>query len=715
MASDGTSSSTNYANYKPSALFNAFDTVMQALDQPTYKSSVSAFAKFVTDKDHFLYADFQLSYDPCTCFWEQGLQVSFAGIQTGHLTLTGRYEGIQSSDPAILNIDNGAGTVFGQSALQNYLASVLNDGYDGSDIIATEKTVDNTIQDIAKQYLDASARASEAVVIGTMFTAVSGAAGIISGIPSTTPPTTPPAAPNNVTDNATIAGTVKDAASSAATAVNLLSVGLTPNTQTSVMFGGLALKGTDYQSTPLNGVEFSLATPGSSNASARPEYAPAAAGGALPNAPIYNEIPGLIALKQTPTVKRFKGLPTALTTFGPFFYFDQTVQGEAYTSRPFEYQFDESSLQILYSPFVNASTTQIYAALEIEGIPLVSTTQVVDPGGEVLTVGPGFFLGGLTNMTDITGTTKAVSDSNRTYITDFVPVSCLGRVIGQEMVDFNGIQVADVNYILGSSPSSLANRKVTLVLQVYFEFNQNSYGKTKRTFQILKFPVNINDVSSALSTQPSFAAEQGIPTDLALSALPTTIPANNIIYSKGTITISGNLTLPSGHAPITIRAQNEIDVLPGVEIGPGITLEIQSFLPICDDFSSAAVTPATVDNTFCNSSNYQANQYIASKRNLLDTTQRLFTSNFALRLYPNPSTDICHMVFTMSSSATASADLIDMTGRLVRPIMSGSYAQGPSRIDFSTADIAPGAYMVRYIDGNGNTANKSLVVSHGEK
>jgi hypothetical protein len=89
--------------------------------------------------------------------------------------------------------------------------------------------------------------------------------------------------------------------------------------------------------------------------------------------------------------------------------------------------------------------------------------------------------------------------------------------------------------------------------------------------------------------------------------------------------------------------------------------------------------------------------------------------NFNLTIYPNPATDVCHIVFNMPATATVQVELLDMTGRGVMEIKNSTYDAGQSKIDFSTADIAPGAYIVRYIDGNGNTANKSLVVSHGEK
>ena len=552
--------------------------------------------------------------------------------------------------------------------------------------------------DISKQFLQSGQQAAQAAVIGTMLSAVSAGAAIYAGVPHI--------------DNAEIAGSVKDAASSTATAVNLLSTGLTQNTQTSVMLGGLAVKGTSYQSTPLNGVEFSIATPGSGraiseDASTKPEYAPAASGGALPNAPIFDEIPGLIALKSTPSVNRFKGLPTTLSNFGPFFYFTQTVLGESYTSRPFEYQFNQNSLQILYSPYVNESTTQIYAALEIDGIPLPSTYQVLDINGNVQNVGPNFTLRSAVNMTDITGTTKAVKDSNRHYITDFVPVNCLGQVITQELFDFSGILPADQDYILGTHPLSLVNRKVTLVLQVYFEFKQNTYGKTKRTFQILKYPLNIVDVNTALSTQPQFAALQNIPTNLTLSSLPATLPANGIIFSRGTISITGDLTLPGGANPIIIRADHDIIVSPGVVIGPGITLEVKSFLPICDNFSSAAITPVSVDGTFCNGTTYQANQ--SSKTNSA-ASPTIAQSDFNINLYPNPSTNQCTVRFDMPEAADVTITLTDMMGREVTMIDHSRHDKGRSFVPFNTANYATGLYLVKFTDGT-HTSVQQLAIS----
>jgi hypothetical protein len=204
-----------------------------------------------------------------------------------------------------------------------------------------------------------------------------------------------------------------------------------------------------------------------------------------------------------------------------------------------------------------------------------------------------------------------------------------------------------------------------------------------------------------------------VPNNLILSALPSTLPSDGVIYSQGTITITGNLTLPAGASPIIIRAQNSIIVSPGVTIGPGITLQIQSFLPICDNFSSAAITPVTVDASFCNSSNYQANQAVLQKLNIPDSTtgnSKSAIDKFAIGLYPNPANSQCTVKFTISDGADVTITLIDMMGQEVATIDHSWHSQGTSFVPFSTSSYAPGIYTVRFSDGT-NTSTQRLTIS----
>jgi hypothetical protein len=758
IGSDGTSSTANYVNFKPSALFNAYNNLNMPLDQQTTASSATTWAYMVTDKSHFCYADFQLSYDPCTCFFNQGLQVTFRGVQTANLNLIGRYEGVGTNDPALLDVANAQGTLYGSNLLDTFLTSVLNTAPNNSDpgasnftqanILAFEKSTSNVAGEIADQYVDNQNVQNVKTALNVVFTVLQAAIGVAGDGSSGPSGPSGPSATNSVLQ---IAKTVKDVMGQAAPAVNFYNTGLTAGTQTSIMWGSVALTGTSYASDDLNGISYAFATPGSAmgatagdqlpvstppcptgcdpaNAYNMPEYGGAVGGGQWPDAPIYNEVPGLIALKSTPTVNRFIGDPATLVTSPTnFTLLDGTQsQSEGYSNRPIEYQFNENSLQVLYSPYINAATTQIYAALEIQGIPVpfnvLAFNTLSDPVQEE-SFGPGYTLDAATNMTDITGLVHGLSTTNRTYMTPFVPVNCLGQIITQEMFDFSGLQSTEKQLFSGmldgsgatqigttpAQPFSLINQTVTLVFQVYYEFNENSYGITKHTFQIVKFPVTINPVTTQLSTQPQFAELANIPNNLILSSLPSTLPIDGIIYSQGTITITGNLTLPSGSSPIIIRAQNGINVNPGVTIGPGITLQIQSFLPICDNFSSAAITPVTVDASFCNSSNYQANQAL-QKLNIPDTTKTIANSDFKINLYPNPTNSECTVRFTESSGANVTITLVDIMGRDVATIDQSWHNQGTSFVPFSTERYAPGVYTVRFSDGT-NTSTQRLTIT----
>ena len=452
MGSDGTSATANYVNFKPSALFNSYNNLNLPLDQKTTAGSATTWAKMVTDKSHFCYADFQLSYDPCTCFFNQGLQVTFRGVQTANLSLIGRFEGVGTNDPALLNVASGTGTLYGQNGLDTFLTSVLNtdpsnptsaSNFTTANIIAFEKNIGNVAGELADQYVNNTNVQNVKTAINIAMTALTLGSGFFgSGAPTSSGlasflGVSTKGSTNSMSMDA-IAKNVKDAFGLAAPLVNYYSTGLTAGTQTSIMWGSVALTGTSYTSDDLNGVSYAFATPGSAmgasagdqlsvttppcssgcdpaNAYNMPQYGGPVSGGQWPDAPIYNEIPGLFALKQTPTVNRFIGYAPSVS-FSSDYYSGAcdnstcgcngtNVEAETYINRPIEHQFDESSLQILYSPYVNTSTTQINAALEIEGIPMSSTTHVTVVLTSVISdMGPNFTLGGATNMTDISGT-----------------------------------------------------------------------------------------------------------------------------------------------------------------------------------------------------------------------------------------------------------------------------------------------------------------------
>ena len=74
-------------------------------------------------------------------------------------------------------------------------------------------------------------------------------------------------------------------------------------------------------------------------------------------------------------------------------------------------------------------------------------------------------------------------------------------------------------------------------------------------------------------------------------------------------------------------------------------------------------------------------------------------------LYPNPATNTCSLQLT-GTGANYSAQIIDITGRVVQPLFSH---QQISTFNFSTAGLGTGVYFVHVSDDDGNVAIIKLV------
>ena len=103
-------------NFQYSALLSPVGGLVQTLDQPTKITESSSSAIMSTTNSEFLYADFQMAYDPCACLFEQALRIKFEQIMQFDLKAKGR---LLASNTEISNFD------FTKNA--DFLSSVLSD------------------------------------------------------------------------------------------------------------------------------------------------------------------------------------------------------------------------------------------------------------------------------------------------------------------------------------------------------------------------------------------------------------------------------------------------------------------------------------------------------------------------------------------------------------------------------------------------------------
>ncbi len=103
-------------NFQNSALLSPVGGLVQTLDQSTKITESSSSAIMSTTNSEFLYADFQMGYDPCACLFEQALRIKFEQIMQFDLKAKGR---LLASNTEISNFD------FTKNA--DFLSSVLSD------------------------------------------------------------------------------------------------------------------------------------------------------------------------------------------------------------------------------------------------------------------------------------------------------------------------------------------------------------------------------------------------------------------------------------------------------------------------------------------------------------------------------------------------------------------------------------------------------------
>lgn len=642
---------SNYANFKVSALFNNYSPLAKALDQPTGITKVSTMALFPSSTQDFFFADFQLAFDPCVCFFESGFKVSFRNIVMSNIVLSGRLVGLNQS---ISSISSGQGNIIGDILSENYLTSVftnpdnyavgLNQTYKNLTALKNDMKANNTALQSSIDFLEDALKKFE----------------ILTVIPAVAEIKEPIEIVSKVLDFLSIVADETGGAGSNAP-------------QPTVITGQLALSGKLETQTMAIGYDFMVAVPGSADANMRPEYAQADINGTLPNYPMYNEPLGLFALMKTPHINFFHQEPDNLRVFDPQ---TNTTYLEAVDEYN-QYQLQANQFEFSFNPIVNPENTKIFAALEIEG--------VADwPGFET-------FAGNLYQ--------KDVNNGFKRYMTKFFPLECIDNVITFEAVDYTGTQ-ADYN----ASPHG--SRKVNIILNIYYEFKPDAYGKVHKSIQIIKYPLIIDPVTNVLTSDPRYSALVAMPDNLAIHS--TTYSTVQTIFSFGTITIDGTLSNNSG-GQVKIIAEHGFNILPGAQIGPGITLEI-GFVPgFCTSSPIQPIASNTLQ-TRCTSGDYQANQTSMSQM-VQQAPSKIRDYETAITLYPNPAQNFVNCAIVGGANERASGTLVDVSGRVVKPLFDNVALSGATtEIKLDVNELPAGVYYCRILVGGAGFVKKLVIV-----
>lgn len=82
-----------------------------------------------------------------------------------------------------------------------------------------------------------------------------------------------------------------------------------------------------------------------------------------------------------------------------------------------------------------------------------------------------------------------------------------------------------------------------------------------------------------------------------------------------------------------------------------------------------------------------------------------------LRMYPNPTTDNVSVTFELLESSNVDIEIVDLLGKQVATIETGSKLKGLQRIDFNTSDLglSPGTYFIQFLVDDSRLSKKLII------
>ena len=336
-------SNANQNNLSVSALFNTYNRVAQSLDQPTVVNSVTTPAVFPGSDKRFFYADFQTSYDPCTCLFESALLVEFSTINQFTAQLSGRLVGVSESIATYSN------NTYKLDKNQDYLTSIYKTDAATNNVesgMLMYKTVEKMVSDYK---LKAITQKPDEPLLPTLLTAFAEFVSAGKLIGTVAGATGFPEALSAVGSLSSFLSTkLKAPAGSAQPALP------------SVIHGEMSMTGTITDQRLIGSSYFNFANPGSFKSNNKPEYNDGV-NVSPPDVdyPIYNEVLRTFALLETPVLKGGSYLYTTMC------YDDWGYDNGGSTS--YVYQL-ASDLKYAFNPVanVNQTSSKVSAALVID-------------------------------------------------------------------------------------------------------------------------------------------------------------------------------------------------------------------------------------------------------------------------------------------------------------------------------------------------------------
>lgn len=659
---------------KLSGLFGVHGSTAQPLDQYTSIKKVLALNSSPPNDPNgytFFVVDVPVAYDPCTCHYPTLLNFKFVSITTSNFKASGRNFGfavpIADNDPIDPNY------------FQNYLNGVT---LDGSNDIASGNETFKLVRELKERYEAMKPHMEEPDVFKEALEMISGFLTVglaVYGIPE-------PGAEEFIakTLEAVASGT-EFLSARLGTEEKKEDAGAT----VSAILSETKLVGKVESTTHLNANSFSMVNPGSKCST------PGSTDLGMSFGNNYNEVLGTFALLETPEIlKEFEQSECisnyTVDGFGG-------VSGGCNRTSTLRVRTSDKNIKYVINPALDVDSYNIKAAYVVK-----TTRDVEDSWQECLDFpnNPEIGIDGGLTKTNINIKKAYETKDAFVYMTPFVGLDCLNNFTF-EMVQ----EMAKTCNATRCCDSDFSNADIYLRLIVNMEFmSKDRNGNPNRSVQIFTYPTK----------EKSYDPQDW--NNYVYQSYPFNLTINNQVYTQSQtifawdkITIEGDISTSDPNVEVTIIAGDEIVVKPDSRIGPNIHLKIGN-APLECNFNGTPQLPEFV-SSFCNKATpnlYKANESVSrvSQQTLL--VQPVNTT-MQLSAYPNPTTGEVWLKAENSTTTTASAELTDLTGRVVLPVQVVSIQEGVSTAPIQVGELSSGVYLLK-ITVNGQTTTSKLVL-----
>jgi hypothetical protein len=638
----------NYSNLEFSGLLSTYD-IATALDQKTTIKMVSSMAAY--HGKTFFYADFQMSYDPCTCLHESAIEIYFTTFNQLSISEYGRFLG--ASTP----ISTTAKPI---DPTDDFLTSVFRDNTDPTKVNAGHLVY----TDYDQLKMDLQADADIMANKEELKTALEGFATVLKvGAIAAAPEAAP-----------------ELEAASAVLDFFAGQVGGESISPPSVMRGEITLRGTIDDSRPGGNTDILLANPGSKSSNSKPDY------NNDPNQwpnflyPTYNKTMGVFALLNTPKADQCKvNKSSSQNSSGA----DGTIHTEYKVYEKYGWKL-LAPIIYTFNPALDIDYTNTY----VKGMIVVESA-----------------LNGNSEASSVHGLNKGWDKASGVeYYTDLQDLASLSQNIPS--LEYS------TGYT-NTTPTLNLQHTLYLKLAIIVQYKSlNSSGVPNKSLFFLKYKIDVNPPIPDFTGITSSGNTSPCENPLTIGA--TNYTSSQDISCWNTITVNGNLTASTG-ANVTITSGTEVDMngesaLQGEIILQTNTSNIAPKLSsVITDQSDIKGFCKGTNTNYQPYLAYQSSARMAANNLQASTdTKPVITKGLSLEIHPNPFIDKTEISYSVGSGDKVLILITDMLGRKIE-LVNQYQSKGNYQFNLSGAELEAGVYICT-LQTNGSSVTKRVVV-----